>query len=87
MAANVLNSPRAIQASVYVVRAFVRLRQVLAMHKELAQKVAELERRVGGHNVAIRSLMDAIKRLAAPPQPPKARIGFRPAHKNGGCDR
>ncbi|HXF75083.1 MAG TPA: ORF6N domain-containing protein, partial [Methylomirabilota bacterium] len=48
MAANVLNSRRAVEASVYVVRAFVRLRRAVASHKELARKLAELERRVGG---------------------------------------
>jgi len=60
MAANVLNSRRAVEASVYVVRAFVRLRRAVASHKELARKLAELERRVGGHDAAIRDLVAAI---------------------------
>ncbi|MDP3938702.1 MAG: ORF6N domain-containing protein [Deltaproteobacteria bacterium] len=77
MAANVLNSCRAVEASVYVVRAFVRLRQVVAEHKELVHTLAELERRVGAHDAAIRELVGVIRRLAAPPPtPPRPRIGF-----------
>ena len=79
MAANVLNSRRAVHASVYVVRAFVRLRQVLATHRDLAEKLAELERRIGTHDWAIRELMTAIRQLMEPPpDKPKERIGFRP---------
>lgn len=85
MAANVLNSERAVQASVLVVRAFVRLRQVLATHRELAEKVAELDRRLGGHDDAIRGLMTAIRQLMEPPsEPPKERIGFRPPKARSG---
>src|SRR5205807_2814513 len=76
MAANVLNSHRAVQMSVYVVRAFVRLRAILATHKELDKKLAELERRVKSHDEHIQSLFEAIRRLMAP-DPPKPRIGFR----------
>jgi hypothetical protein len=68
MAASVLNTPRATDVSVYVVRAFVRLREVLATHKELAHKLAELEGKVAGHDEAIRSLVDAIRQLLAPPR-------------------
>ncbi len=82
MAANVLNSRRAVEASVYVVRAFVRLRQELATHKKLAHKLVELERRVGTHDTAIRELVTAIRRLAAPPPgPTRPRIGFHRADK------
>ena len=78
MAATVLNSPRAIEVSLLVVRAFVRLRQFLASHKELASKLAELERRLGTHDKAIRSLIEKIHQLMAPvPPPPKTRpMGF-----------
>jgi len=77
MAATVLNTPRAVEVSVFVVRAFVKLRQVLAGHKELAQKLVELERKVGDHDDAIRSLVAAIRQLMAPPAETKrGRIGF-----------
>ncbi len=77
MVASVLNTPRTIQVSVYVVRAFVKLRELLATNKELAHKLAELERKVSGHDEAIRSLVVAIRQLMEPPpQPKKGRIGF-----------
>ena len=79
MLASVLNTTRAVDVSVYVVRAFVRLRQVVAANKEVTAKLAELERRVSGHDEAIRSVVTAIRRLmGSPPQPPRRRaIGFR----------
>lgn len=76
MAANVLNSPRAVQMSVFVVRAFVRLRQMVTTHKELAAKLGELERQVATHDSHIRSLFEAIRQLMAPPVPRKRKIGF-----------
>ena len=77
MVAGVLNTPRAIEVSVFVVRAFVKLRQMLATHKELAHKLAELERKVEGHDDAIKTLVGAIRQLMTPPpQPKKGRIGF-----------
>jgi phage regulator Rha-like protein len=79
MVASVLNTQRAIQVSVFVVRAFVKLREMLATHKELAQKLADLERKLENHDGAIRSLMVAIRQLMQPPEPKKRRpIGFRP---------
>ena len=78
MAANVLNSPQAVRMSVFVVRAFVKLREMLATHKELAHKLAELERKLQNHDESIRSLVVAIRQLMRPPEPetPKKRIGF-----------
>jgi len=77
MAANVLNSQKAIAASVYIVRAFVQLRELLSTHKELAHKLAELENRLDKHDKAIVSLLTAIKELMQPlPVKPKGRIGF-----------
>jgi hypothetical protein len=81
MAATILNSPRATEVSVYVVRAFVELRELLAGNKELALKLAELESRVerklDSHDQAIAGLIDAIRELMRPPEPnKKLPIGF-----------
>lgn len=77
MAANLLRSERAVQMSVHVVRAFVRLRKMVAANKELAKKLDELERRVSHHDEAITSIVKAIRELATPPEPkPRRRIGF-----------
>ncbi|MFZ2301121.1 MAG: ORF6N domain-containing protein [Gallionella sp.] len=79
MAASVLNSPRAIETSVHVVRAFVHMRELLSGHKELAQKLAQLERKVGAHDKAIAEIINAIRQLMAPEEPKKKRpIGFAP---------
>ncbi len=78
MLASVLNTPLAMEASVRVVRAFVHLREMLASNKELAVKLAELERRLGAHDHAIKTLFDAIKQLLEPPVEEQRRreIGF-----------
>ena len=78
MAATVLNSPRAVEVSVFVVRAFVKLRHFAASHKEFAAKLAELERRVGGHDAAIRQLV--LVRL--PRQRARRRVSNIPAATN-----
>jgi hypothetical protein len=66
MLSSVLNSPRAIQVNIAIMRVFVRLRETLSLHKELAQKLAELERQIEGHDEHIRTLFEAIRQLAAP---------------------
>ena len=76
MAANVLNSRRAVQMSVIVVRAFVRLREMLATNKALAEKLAELERKVASHDGHIQSLFQTIRQLMEPVPPKPRRIGF-----------
>ena len=81
MAAMVLNSPRATEVSVYVVRAFVQLRDTLLAHKELAKRLDQLETRIerkfSSHDQAIAGILDAIRQLMAPPEPRKKRpIGF-----------
>ena len=73
MAATVLNSEPAIQMSIFIVRAFVRLREVISTHKELAQKVEALERKIAHHDVQITSLINAIKRLISGDPVPKKR--------------
>ena len=76
MAATVLNSPIAVRASLQVVRTFVRLREMLATHKELASKLTDLERKLEGHDQAIQTLFDAIRQLLTVPEPKRRRIGF-----------
>ena len=81
MAAMVLNSPRATEVSVYVVRAFVELRGTLVAHKELGKRLDELEsrleRKLATHDQAIVGILDAIRQLMVPPEPTKKRrIGF-----------
>ena len=82
MAASILNTPRAIDVSVYVVRAFVKLREFLSTHTELAQRLTELERKVSTHDESIQSLVAAIRRLMQPPSPPPRRIGFHVKPEN-----
>jgi hypothetical protein len=77
MAASVLSSPRAVEVSVLVVRAFVKLRELLFTHKELAKKFNELESRLANHDVAIQQLLFAIRKMMDEPAPAKPKIGFR----------
>lgn len=77
MAANVLNSKQAVQMSVFVVRAFVKLREVFATHKKLADKLTELECKVGTHDEAIVSIIAAIRGLTDPTKQKAQAIGFR----------
>jgi hypothetical protein len=82
MAATVLNSERAVQMSVFVVRAFVRLREMLATNRRLAGKIDELENRLDTHDSVIQELIEAIKELMTPEEPSRVRIGFQlPAGK------
>jgi len=80
MAANVLNSDRAIEMSVFVVRAFVKLRGILASRVEMLRKLEELEDKVGEHDEALRSIVAAIRRLMAPPER-LTKIGFTAGEK------
>jgi len=76
MAATVLNSERAIEMSVFVVMAFVRMRRAIATNRQVLAKLAEVERRLESHDADIQDLMDAIRELINPPDPPRRRIGF-----------
>jgi hypothetical protein len=76
MLSGVLRSPRATQVNIAIMRAFVRLRETLSLHKELAHKLADLERKIENHDENIRSLFDAIRQLMAPPESPRREIGF-----------
>ena len=80
MAATVLNSPRAVEMSIYVVRAFVKLRELLASNKDLARKLAALERSLVALDLKTRrqfkEVYEAIRALMNPPQPKRRSIGF-----------
>ncbi|HJQ61723.1 MAG TPA: ORF6N domain-containing protein [Burkholderiales bacterium] len=77
MLSSVLNSPQAIRVNIEIMRAFVRLREMIATNKELSGKLDELERKVATHDQAIAGLISAIRELATPISPkPKRRIGF-----------
>jgi len=76
MAATVLNSPRAVEMSVYVVRAFVQLRELLASNTALARKLNELEGKLKNHDQAIAAILSAIRELMNPPPPKRRPIGF-----------
>jgi hypothetical protein len=84
MLASVLNSDVAVQASVRVVRAFVKLREMVAANAQLAAKLEELERRLDSHDEAIVDLFAALKCLVEAPAPPKRReIGFHVRERSG----
>lgn len=76
MLASVLRSPRAVAVSVALVRAFAQLRELLATHRELADKLGELERKLAGHDHAIRDLFETIRQLLEPPEKPAKEMGF-----------
>jgi hypothetical protein len=76
MLANVLRSSRAVDVSIVVVRAFVRFRQVLSTHKELAAKLEQLDRKIATHDRAIVELLAAIRALMREPEPRRRPIGF-----------
>jgi hypothetical protein len=79
MAASVLNSRRAVEVSVFVVRAFVKLRRVLSEHQMLARRLDDLERKLADHDTQILAVVQALKALLGPtPVPKRRRIGFQP---------
>lgn len=76
MLSSVLRSERAIDVNVAIMRAFVKLREMLGAQKDLAEKLSELEKRVSHHDEGIQTLFEAIRTLMAPPEVPKKQIGF-----------
>ena len=82
---NVLRSERAIEVNIAIMRVFVRLREMMGTHKELAFKLVELEERLEGQDEQIRSIFEAIRQLMTPPEPTKKKIGFvnEPAARYG----
>jgi phage regulator Rha-like protein len=76
MLSSVLRSERAIHVNIAIMRVFVKLREFLSTHKELAHKLAELERKIERHDEEIKAIFDAIRQLMTPPQKAKRTIGF-----------
>ena len=79
----VLNSQRAVNVNIAIMRAFVKLRQTLDTNRELARKFAELERRVGKHDDEIAAILEAIRQSMAPPEKPRREIGFHVRERVG----
>jgi hypothetical protein len=83
MLSSVLKSKRAIAVNILIMRAFVKLREILTTHKELAQKLAQLEGKIASHDHAIQNLFAAIRQLMATPESSSRRqIGFKPKEKS-----
>jgi phage regulator Rha-like protein len=76
MLSSVLNSERAVHVNIAIMRAFVKLREILSINKELAHKLAQLERKIEKHDEEIKLIFDAIRQLMTPPEPKRRRIGF-----------
>jgi len=81
MLSSVLRSERAIQVNIAIMRIFVRMKEALVAHKELDQRLSELERKIEGHDEHIRTLFDAIRQLMNPPVEPWKQIGFHVREK------
>ena len=76
MVASVLNTKMAIEASIFVVRTFIKLREMISSYKQIARKLDDLERKLTGHDKDIQTLFIAIRNLMTPPVKEKKRIGF-----------
>jgi len=73
MLSSVLRSPRAVQVNIAIMRAFVKLRQILGAHRDLARRLEEMESK---YDKQFKVVFDAIRQLMAPPEKPRCRIGF-----------
>lgn len=78
MLASVLNSDRAIEVNIQIVRIFTRIHEMLLTNKDILLKVEQLEKKVSGHNDDIKLIFNALKKLLNPQQQPRQRIGFKP---------
>jgi len=87
MLSGVLTSPRAIKVNIEIMRAFIRLRQLLGTHKELARKLAELEQHLRHHDEQIQAIFDAIRQLMAAPEKQAKKIGFQLREKRAAYGR
>ena len=77
MLSSVLKSKRAIDVNILIMRAFVKMRQILSTHKELADKLNKLEDKYEKHDKDIKAIIDAIRQLMIPPEKPARKIGFK----------
>lgn len=78
MAASVLNTTRAVEVIVFIIRSFVKFRKIISEHKELARKISQIERRLTEHDDQLLQIVHALKQLLKPDPPPKKyRIGFQ----------
>jgi len=87
MLSSVLRSPRAVQVNIQIMRAFVKMRQMLAGNKELAVKIAELERKYEKHDGQIKLVFDAIRQLMEPPPAPRKKFGFQTGRDETGSTK
>jgi len=83
MLSSILNSDRAIEVNIAIMRAFVQLRKISSSHKQLAQKLREIEARLEDHDESIDAIFEAIQQLMAPPEKPRKRIGFEVKEPKG----
>jgi len=74
---SVLRSPRAIKVNIEIMRVFVRIRQMIATHKELAQKLEKHEKKIAQHDYEIDNIFEAIRQLMTPSANPRKKIGFK----------
>ncbi len=81
MLSSVLSSARAIEVNIAIMRAFMRLRKMIASHDELARRLAELEERIEEHDDDIKLIFEAIRQLMEPPEKPPRKIGFEVSEK------
>ena len=78
MLSGVLHSPQAVSVNIAIMRAFVRLREMISAHSELAERLGKLERESTEHGKEIQTLFEAIHEFMNPPDSPPPRIGFKP---------
>jgi len=83
MLSSILNSDRAIEVNIAIMRAFVELRRISSSHKQLAQKLREIEARLEDHDESIDAIFEAIQQLLKPPEKPRKRIGFEVKEPKG----
>jgi hypothetical protein len=78
MLSSVLNSKRAVQVNIVIIRTFIKLRQILSEHKDLARRLDNVERKYREHDDELKAVFDAIRKLLTAPVPSRRRIGFAP---------